>query len=221
METKEFENQLKSQRKTLYIVTVSLSVITLALLVLYVLNIKKSEQKIYVISDSGRFQAIKTEDAVVYDFDLKNHVKLFINNMYGYDQYNYDNHIDLALGLIDDYYGKFVYNNLKDNEVFENMKRYNMMFKVSIDSVKIDMKKRPYECIAYFKSKMYYSDQMKSNAVAFHCLLSEVQRSENNPFGFMMTNFSYIDYKLPKEQNSIMYDAAENNEQADSLLKSE
>lgn len=221
METKEFENQLKTQRKTLYIVTISLSVMTLVLLSLYIYTVKTNEQKIYVISDSGRFQATKTEDAVVYDFDLKNHVKLYINNMFSYDQYNYDNHIDLALGLIDDYYGKFVYNNLKNNDVFENMKRYNMLFKVSIDSVKVDMSKRPYECLAYFKSKMYYSDQMKSNPVAFHCKLNEVVRSENNPFGFVITNFTYIDYKIPVDQTSIKFDEAAGDERADSLLKSE
>lgn len=221
METKEFESQLKSQRKTTYIITGCLTTITLVLLVLYVYTKQNNEQKIYVISDSGRFQAVKTEDAIVYDFDLKNHIKLYINNMFSYDQYNYDSHIDLALGLIDDYYGKFVFNNLKNNDVFENMKRYNMLFKVSIDSIKIDMNKRPYECLAYFKSKMYYSDQMKSNPVAFHCKLSEVVRSENNPFGFIISNFTYIEYKIPVDQTSIKFDEAEGNDRADSLLKSE
>ncbi len=220
METKEYETRLASQRKTLYIITAFLSVLTLTCIGLYVYTVKTSEQKIYVISDSGRFQATLTEDAVVYDFDLKNHVKLYINNMFSYDQYNYDNHIDLALGLIDDYYGKFVYNNLKNNDVFENMKKYNMLFKVTIDSVKIDMNKRPYECLAYFKSKMYYSDQMKSNPVAFHCKLNQVVRSENNPFGFVITNFTYIDYKIPINQTSIMFEES-GSERADSLLKSE
>lgn len=221
METREFENQLKSQRKTFYIVTVCLTVITLVTTGLFVYATKSNEQKIYVISDSGRFQATKTEDAVVYDFDVKNHVRLFINNMFAYDQYNYDNHVDLALGLIDEYWGKFVFNNLRDNEVFESMKKYNMMFKVSIDSIKVDMTKRPFECLAYFKSKMYYSDQMKASGIAFHCKINEMVRSEKNPFGLLITNFTYVDYKLPSEQTSIKYEDAGNNQSADSLLKTE
>ena len=221
METKEFEKQLKQQRQTMYITIISLTVITLSLFSVLIYKMYKAEQKIYVISDSGRFQATKTEDAVVYDFDLKNHVKLFINNMFGYDQYNYSNHVDLSLGLIDDYYGKYIFNNLRDNEVFDNMKKFNMMFKVSIDSVKINMNKRPYECSAYFKSKMYYSDQMKVNPVAFTCKLTEVQRSENNPFGFIISNFNYINYQINNTEKSVLYNDALESERADSLLKSE
>lgn len=220
METKTYETVLKQQRKIIAIVCICSVIITLGSIAAYIWERNKKEEKIYVIADNGRFTAQLTEDAVVYDFDLKNHVRVFINKMFAYDQYSYKNHVEDALCLIDDYYGKYIYNNLKNNQVFETMGQYNCTFKVTIDSIKVDMNQRPFACEAYFKWRMYYSDQVKTTPIAFRCKLSQVNRSEKNPFGFIINNYTIINYKLPADQYSIKFDEV-SQETVDSLLKSE
>jgi len=178
---------------------------------LYLTETKKHEDKIYVIADNGRFMANQTTSDILYDFDMKNHLKVFCQNMFAYDQYNYNTNIETGLNLIDVIGGKRIYNDIKTSGVYENLKKYNARTKINIDSIKIDMTARPVGAIVYLTQTVIYSDQSAKLPIAAKMSLVSANRSEKNPFGMLITNFDYIPYSIGVNDISAGEASTENN----------
>lgn len=196
METTEFSKTIKGYKTILITVIVSFTLLTAVIGVLYFKERANHDAKIYVIADNGRFLATQTNADIIYDFDIKNHVKLFCQNMFAYDQYNYTDNLETGLNLIDDIGGKRIYNDLKNSGVYENLKKYNARTKVKIDSIIIDTKIRPITGVLYCTQSVLYSDQDAKLPIAAKFNLISTTRSEQNPFGMMITNFDYVKYDI-------------------------
>lgn len=196
MESTEFAKTINGYRNVLMVTICTSTILLIGLGYLYLTETKKHEDKIYVIADNGRFMANQTTSDILYDFDMKNHLKVFCQNMFAYDQYNYNTNIETGLNLIDVLGGKRIYNDIKTSGVYENLKKYNARTKINIDSIKIDMKARPVGAIVYLTQTVIYSDQSAKLPIAAKMSLVSANRSEKNPFGMLITNFDYIPYSI-------------------------
>lgn len=196
MESTEFAKTINGYRNVLIVTIFTSTILLIGLGYLYLTETKKHEDKIYVIADNGRFMANQTTSDILYDFDMKNHLKVFCQNMFAYDQYNYNTNIETGLNLIDVLGGKRIYNDIKTSGVYENLKKYNARTKINIDSIKIDMTARPVGAIVYLTQTVIYSDQSAKLPIAAKMSLVSANRSEKNPFGMLITNFDYIPYNI-------------------------
>lgn len=205
MNSGEFQDIIKSSRKILNNTIIASFIVIGGLVAFLIYTMKKQETKVYVIADNGRFTANLTESDVIYDFDLRNHVKLFLYNMYSFDQYNYNEHVETGLNLIDTYNGKRIFNDMDKGGIYELMKKQDVRVKVVIDSIVVNNKIRPFSGRAYFRQRLMYSDQMKDIPLALKFDLVPVSRSDKNPFGFIIANLDYIDYVIRNEDLSIKF----------------
>ncbi len=196
MESTDFSRTINGYKKTLIAVIISFTLIIVSLGFLYLKEKANHEAKIYVIADNGRFLATQTSAETLYDFDMRNQIKLFCDNMFAYDQYNFNDNLETGLNLIDDIGGKRIYNDLKTSGVYENLKKYNARTKIKIDSLVIDTKVRPIAGVFYCTQSVLYSDQSAKLPIAAKFNLISTTRSEKNPFGMMITNFDYIKYDI-------------------------
>lgn len=196
MESTEFSKTINAYRNVLIMTIGAFTVLLIGVGYLYLSERKKHDDKIYVIADNGRFLANQTSNEILYDFDMKNHLKVFCQNMFAYDQYNYSTNIETGLNLIDVLGGKRIYNDIKTSGVYENLKKYNARTKINIDSITLDMKARPMGAIIYLTQTVIYSDQSAKLPIAAKMNLVSANRSEKNPFGMLITNFDYIPYSI-------------------------
>ena len=196
MESTEFAKTINGYRNVLVMTIGAFTVLLIGVGYLYLAERKKHDDKIYVISDNGRFLANQTSNEILYDFDMKNHLKVFCQNMFAYDQYNYSTNIETGLNLIDVLGGKRIYNDIKTSGVYDNLKKYNARTKINIDSITLDMKARPMGAIVYLTQTVIYSDQSAKLPIAAKMNLVSANRSEKNPFGMLITNFDYIPYSI-------------------------
>lgn len=194
MESTEFAKTINGYRKVLIVLIVCFSFLLLAVGYLFIVEKKNHENKIYVISDTGRFIARQTDNETMYDFDIKNHLKVFSTNMFAYDQYNYKSNIEVALNLVDVSGGKRIYNDVKTSGIYENLKKYNARTIIKIDSIYLDMKVRPIKADLFITQTVLYADQKAELAIGAKMDLVSANRSEENPFGILITNFDYIPY---------------------------
>ena len=194
MESTEFSKTINGYRKVFMITVSCLTVLLVLVGYLYVKEKRKHEDKIYVISDNGRFIAKQTNNEALFDFDVKNHLKVFCQNMFAYDQYNYTSNIETALNLIDVPGGKRIYNDVKTSGIYENLKKYNARTTIKIDSINLDLKARPIHANIYITQTVLYSDQKIQLPIAAKMDLVSANRSESNPFGILISNFDYIPY---------------------------
>lgn len=211
MESTEFAKTINGYRNVLIVTICTSTILLIGLGYLYLTETKKHEDKIYVIADNGRFMANQTTSDILYDFDMKNHLKVFCQNMFAYDQYNYNTNIETGLNLIDVLGGKRIYNDIKTSGVYENLKKYNARTKINIDSIKIDMTSRPVGAIVYLTQTVIYSDQSAKLPIAAKMSLVSANRSEKNPFGMLITNFDYIPYNIGVNDLSDEETATEKN----------
>jgi hypothetical protein len=196
MESSDFSKTINGYKKVYVVTVISYTILLLLLGYLYITEKLKHEEKIYVISDSGRFIAKQTASDFMYDFDMKNQVRLFCEKMFAYDTQTFNKNVEEALNLIDDYGGKRIYNDLSKSGVYETLKKYNARTTITIVSVILDINKRPVSGVFYCTQTVQFSDQSTKLPIAAKFNLVSATRSEKNPFGMMITNFDYIKYDI-------------------------
>lgn len=172
-----------------------------------------SGKRVYVVGSAGTFSALSAAPEAHTDFEMRNLVRQFMKTMFAHDQYTFKANLDAALPLIDDTDGRRIYAGFKKGQVFENYVHYGARQVLDVDSIVLQTKLRPYTATAYCRQRIFMGDQQSTpTGLAAHFNLTEVSRSEQNPYGLMLTNFDYVPYAPPvtkDEQSFLKTQAAE------------
>ncbi|QKG59058.1 conjugal transfer protein TraK (plasmid) [Hymenobacter sp. BRD128] len=172
-----------------------------------------SGRRVYVVGPGGTFSALLAAPEAHTEFEVRNLVRQFMQTMYAHDQYTFKQHLDAALPLIDDTDGRRIYAGFKKGQVFENYVHYGARQVLDVDSIVLQLKKRPFMATAYCRQRIFMGDQQSApTGLAAHFNLIEVDRSEKNPYGLQLTNFDYLPYAPPvskEEQDFLKSQAAE------------
>ena len=195
------------QMRVITIVAVVCSFISCIIFgLLYVKAVNNTEKEIYVVSDAGDFMAKRNDLGIRQDFEVKNHIRLFLQDFYENDQYTFNKNIDAALNLIDRKDGNRIYSGF-------NAKAYNVYVqnnahsKVVVDSIKVDMNVRPYRAKVWFQIVLHYGGNTQP---IYNCAITEIidnPRSEKNPFGLLLQNFNFIEYKVDAGKAQMINDS--------------
>jgi hypothetical protein len=157
-------------------------------------------ERSYVITDFGTFSAHQMTGARKTAVEARNHIKVFMTNMYAHEANNFKDRVETALELIDKEDGLAIYNDFKEGQVYENYVRNNARTRIEVDSVLVDMDVQPYQGRVYAKQTIFYNDQSRTLPIAAAFNLVETPfRTDQNPFGMLIQNWKYIVYNLDPE----------------------
>lgn len=153
-------------------------------------------QRVYVVGQSGTTKmalAASPEDHT--EFEMRNLVRSFAGNMFGHDQYTYKTNLNAALPLIDDAGGRLIYQTFKQQDILGTYVKFGARTTVTVDSIKLDTSTLPVRGRLYMRQTGFLGDrQSKSQAVGCAFELTNTYRSDRNPFGMMLTRFSFMPY---------------------------
>lgn len=196
METNDFFKTIRTMRSITLGTIISSGLIIFLLIVLLVKASDSSSKNIYVSTDAGSFLAKRNDYGIRYDFEIKNHVRIFFQNLLEGDQYTFLKNVEAALCLIDNVNGAKIYDQLQKGGFYELYKKENAHTKVSMDSIKVNMKEKPYKVKIWLKQSVYWSGYSKDIPYAAVMEVVEDNRSEKNPFGLLISDFYFIEYTI-------------------------
>jgi hypothetical protein len=196
METTDFLKTIRNMRTIVVATIISCTVVMLVLIVMLVKASNDNGKNIYVVTDAGTFLAKRNDYGLRHDFEIKNHVRLFFQNLLEGDQYTFTKNVESALCLIDNVNGAKIYDQLQKGGFYELYKRENAHTKVTIDSIKLNMNEKPYKVKIWLRQSIYWSGYSKDIPYGAVMEVVEDNRSEKNPFGLLISNFYFIEYRI-------------------------
>lgn len=168
---------------------------------------ENSGRRVYVVSQTGSVAALSAGNDAHTPYEARNLVRQFMQTMFGHDQYTYKANLDAALPLIEGRGGRRIYEGFTRGQVLQNYERYAARNVVTVDSVLVDMSKRPWSGSVYIKQRIFIGGQQKEPLpLAAKFNLEETNRSDANPYGLLLTNFDYIPYspQLTREEQELL-----------------
>lgn len=156
---------------------------------------ENSGRRVYVVSQTGSVAALSAGNDAHTPYEARNLVRNFMQTMFGHDQYTYKANLDAALPLIEGRGGRRIYEGFTRGQVLQNYERYDARNVVTVDSVLVDLAHRPWSGQAYIKQRIFIGGQQKEPLpLAAKFNLEETNRSDQNPYGLLITNFDYVPY---------------------------
>ncbi len=196
MDTTDFLKTIKSMRTIVVATIICCSFLILVFAFLFVKISNNNGKNIYVVTEAGTFLAKRNDYGIRQDYEIKNHVRIFFQNLLEGDQYTFNKNIESALCLIDNVNGQKIYDQLQKGGFYELYKRENAHTKVIVDSIKVNMNEKPYKAKIWLKQAVYWSGYSKEIPYGAVMEVVEDNRSEKNPFGLLISNFYFIEYRI-------------------------
>lgn len=168
---------------------------------------ENSGRRVYVVSQTGSVAALSAGNDAHTPYEARNLVRQFMQTMFGHDQYTFKANLDAALPLIEGRGGRRIYEGFTRGQVLQNYERYAARNVVTVDSVLVDMSRRPWSGSVYIKQRIFIGGQQKEPLpLAAKFNLVETNRSDANPYGLLITNFDYIPYnpQLTREEQELL-----------------
>lgn len=155
-------------------------------------NIKNTA---YMITQEGQAALMHSVSSSVIDTyrepEIVNHIKMFHDYFWEIDQFNYERRIDNALYLAGES-GRRLYQTLEASGHFANLRTENLIQKLEIDSIKVNDRATPYQGEFYGKLRILRTDQKLEsvNTITANFVLYNVARTDRNPHGLLIENYS-------------------------------
>ena len=164
--------------------------------------VKETQQRIYILANGKAIEAFSAERKDNIPVEARDHVKMFHHYFFTLhpDDKVIQANILKALYLADAS-AKKQYDNLRENSYYANIISGNVSQEIKIDSVRIDMAQYPF----YFKcnaiQRIIRTTSIVTRSLITEGYLRNVQRSDNNPHGFLIERWNTIENKDIKSEN--------------------
>jgi conjugative transposon TraK protein len=183
-----------------YIRAVSLAVIAGNLVLAVVLFIKASQAeeraqaRIYILSAGKALEAFASDRAPNLAVEARAHVGNFHELFFTLDPD--EKFITEALGkalYLADGSAKRVYDNLKESGYYSSVISANISQRLTVDSISLDMSSHPFYFRCYGTEKITRVTSVVTRDLVTEGWLREVNRSDNNPHGFLVERWSILE----------------------------
>lgn len=156
--------------------------------------ISKERDKIYVLDNGVPLLVTRTDAKANRDIEYRATVNTFHNLFFTLppdDDYIQQN-IKQAMYLVDNT-GVLEYNNLKEKGYYNRIMSSSAVLSIKTDSIKLNMAERSF--IYYGTQRIDRRSKVVLRNIITSGNLSDVQRTINNPFGCIITNWRTIENK--------------------------
>lgn len=165
-------------------------------------TIETVQQKIYILASGKILEAFASERKENIPVEAKDHVRMF--HFYFFtldpDEKVIQSNITKALYLADAS-AKQQYDNLKENLYYSNLISGNISQEISIDSVSININDYPFYFRCFCKEKIIRPTTIITRNLTSDGYLRNVERSDNNPHGFLIEKWKILDNSDLKVEN--------------------
>lgn len=164
--------------------------------------VRETQARIYILANGKAIEAFSAERKDNIPVEARDHVRMF--HYYFFTLHPDDKviqaNITKALYLADAT-AKKQYDNLRENSYYANIISGNVSQEIKIDSIRIDTDQYPF----YFKcnaiQKIIRATTIVTRSLVTEGYLRNVQRSDNNPHGFLIERWNTLENRDIKSEN--------------------
>jgi conjugative transposon TraK protein len=162
----------------------------------YALVMNQAAEQIYIISDSKALMATSSTRKENIPVEAKDHIKTFHHLFFTLspDDKVIDVNIRQALYLADRT-AKNQYDDLKEKAYYSGIIRGNISQEITCDSITLSIGHYPYYWRYYGKQQIIRSSAILTRSIVTEGYLRSVERSENNPHGFLIERWVTLENK--------------------------
>jgi conjugative transposon TraK protein len=164
--------------------------------------ITESQERIYILSNGKALEAWSAERKDNIPVEARDHVRMFHYNFFTLDpdEKVIQSNITKALYLADAS-AKRQYDNLKENRYYSNVISGNISQTIEIDSIRIGLDQYPFYFKCYARQRLIRTTSIVTRSLVTEGYLRNVSRSDHNPHGFLIENWSTLENKDIKTEN--------------------
>lgn len=164
--------------------------------------VEQTQARIYILANGKAIEAFSAERKDNIPVEARDHVRMF--HYYFFTLHPDDKAIQaniLKALYLADASAKRQYDNLRENSYYANIISGNVSQEITIDSISVDTDKYPFyfRCIAI--QKIIRATSIVTRSLITEGYLRNVQRSDNNPHGFLIERWNTIENKDIKSEN--------------------
>jgi conjugative transposon TraK protein len=164
--------------------------------------VQDTQARIYILANGKALEAFAAERKDNIPVEARDHVRMFHHHFFTLhpDDKAIQENVTKSLYLADAS-AKKQYDNLRENSYYANIISGNVSQEIRIDSIQIDTDQYPF----YFKcnavQKIIRTTSIVTRTLITEGYLRNVQRSDNNPHGFLIERWNTIENKDIKSEN--------------------
>lgn len=164
--------------------------------------VKETQARIYILANGKAIEAFSAERKDNIPVEASDHVRMF--HYYFFTLHPDDKVIQAniikALYLADAS-AKKQYDNLRENSYYANIISGNVSQEIKIDSIRIDIDQYPFYFRCNAVQKIIRATTIVTRSLVTDGYLRNVQRSDNNPHGFLIERWNTIENRDIKSEN--------------------
>ena len=160
------------------------------------------QDKIYILAGDQAMEAFASKRKDNLLVEAKSHISLFHIYFFTLDPDDkvIEKNISKSLYMADAS-AKKQYNILKETGYYSNIIAGNISQQISIDSITVDIKVKPYFFHCYGIEKIIRPNSIVTRNLITKGYLRNVSRSDNNPHGFLIERWETLENKDIKTEN--------------------
>lgn len=164
--------------------------------------VRETQARIYILASGKALEAFSAERKDNIPVEAKDHVKMFHHYFFTLhpDEKVIQSNIKKALYLADAS-AQMQYDNLRENSYYANIISGNVSQEIQIDSIRIDTDQYPFFFHCSAKQKIIRATTIVTRSLMTTGYLRNIQRSDNNPHGFLIERWTTLENKDIKVEN--------------------
>ncbi|WP_439490246.1 conjugative transposon protein TraK [Algoriphagus sp.] len=152
------------------------------------------QQKVYILANGKVLEALLTDRRENLSVEAKDHISTFHRYFFTLDPDEKVIKANTTKALyLADASAKRQYDNLQESNYYSNIIAGNISQEIQTDSVQVDLKQTPYYFRYYGKQVLTRTGSIVTRQLITEGYLRTVSRSEHNPHGFLIENWSTLE----------------------------
>ena len=193
-QTKNIDTAFRQVRTfTLIIIVCCICIVAYAL---YVSNksITETGKRIYILANGKVIEAFASDRKDNIPVEARDHIKTFHQYFFTLDPDEKVIRANISKALyLADRSAKDQYDNLKSNSYYSNIIAGNISQSVEMDSIVVDINQYPFYFRYYGKEKIIRPVSIVTRSLITEGYLRNVERSDNNPHGFLVERWKILE----------------------------
>lgn len=158
--------------------------------------VDKAQKRIYILASGKALEAFAGEREENISAEGRDHITVFHLDLFTLDpdEKVITGNITRALYLADGSAKRF-YDNLKESGYYAGIIAANIIQRIAVDSIQLDMHVYPFHFQCYAEQKILRASSIVTRSLVTEGWLRTVSRSDNNSHGLMIERWSIIENK--------------------------
>jgi conjugative transposon TraK protein len=155
------------------------------------LLINQTQERIYILANGKALEAWSSERRDNIPVEARDHIKMFHHYFFTLDPDEKVIQTNLTKALyLADASAKRQYDNLKESRYFSNLISGNISQQIEVDSIQLDLNQHPIYFRYYGKQQLIRTSSIVTRLLITEGFIRNVNRSDNNPHGFLIERWN-------------------------------